>query len=142
MPAEVGTPHICLRERLFFLYIPTKHGVVPTSEGCIPTSEGVILTKQANFRPYFARTGTLQHEKFAGIPILPIKTTCFCNFCDIHSYPNYMSTGSGRFVPQSSCLHLARPWKNNTQKKECRQDACGTRKAFPMQWGELELVSV
>ena len=61
----------CLARRLFLLFhlfifsrhVPTKQGGIPTKQGCARPKQGVHFAKQANFRPYFARTGMRQHEK-------------------------------------------------------------------------------
>jgi hypothetical protein len=74
------------------LHIPTKQGGIPTSEGCIPTSEGVILTKQANLRPYFARTNTLQTQNSRQSALFAQKTPCLGNICGFYSYPTYICT--------------------------------------------------
>ena len=59
---------------------------------------------------------------------------CFCIVFVVCAISFYICVGSGMFfVPQASRLHLAMPWKNNTQKRECRQDACGTRKKHSVQ---------
>ena len=101
--------------------------------GVITTSEGVILTKQAIFRRYFARTGTHQHEKSRRTPVLTIKTPCFCSICDFHSYPTDISTRRGIFwrigiMDLGSKIPRVGIGYTEQNTKECRQDACGTRK--------------
>jgi hypothetical protein len=140
MLAEAGTPHICLRERLFFLsLIPTKQGGLPTSEGCILTSEGVFLTKQAILREIKGLFCTYQHvanTKFARKrtfcpkndlfwrpfaiftltqPIYPVREVVLCRrhpACDTRKTP-------GQDAPETRRLEAC--------DTRCRQDACGTR---------------
>ena len=154
--AEATTPHTIQRAEGYFLLtffhrtvymfsFKQKRGSSQHRRGYYNIG-GVITTKQANFRPYFARMRTRQHEKARGTPDLPIKTTRFCNFFDFHSYPSYICVGRRSFCTAGVSPAFPRTagilpaffdaMEKNTQKKDAGKMPAVRRRCKRREYGK------